>query len=263
MTSFDRVIAHLLDAAQGDAHEDDLVPTSLLVLDDLLAGGLRTGQTTVIASRSGDGASTFALGLARSAAMHHHLPTAVLAPQAPETELVLRLVSAETQIPLQQMRSGRLSDEERRRLRDWRGRLMSGQLMIRAAGHCAGDLVTAVDGVTTEHDGTRLVVVDSIATLGRSAREAVIAMTALARERHFALVLVTGIHHAPRSQWHPPELTDLRDHDAVVDVVDNVLVLEEADPPESVVHVVKHRYGPTGSVRIAKIAHTCAYVNLP
>ena len=47
------VIARLLDEPGAVADRDRTIPTLLTDLDDLLAGGLRTGQTTVVASRAG------------------------------------------------------------------------------------------------------------------------------------------------------------------------------------------------------------------
>lgn len=54
------VVARLLDKPNARADRDRTIPTGLRLLDEILAGGLRTGQTTVVAGRSGDGASTFA-----------------------------------------------------------------------------------------------------------------------------------------------------------------------------------------------------------
>lgn len=93
------VIARLLDEPDATADRDRTIPTLLSELDDLLAGGLRTGQSTIVASRPGEGSSTCALGLARAAALHQGLPTLLITPDAPETEVVMRLISAETHIP--------------------------------------------------------------------------------------------------------------------------------------------------------------------
>ena len=128
-----RVVSRLLGKTNAPVDRNMVIPTSLHDLDSLLAGGLRTGQTTVVAARSGDGASTFALGVARSAALHHQLPTVVIAPGAPESEVVMRLISAETHIPLQRLRRGDFDDSEAQRLREWEERITSKHLSVRAA----------------------------------------------------------------------------------------------------------------------------------
>lgn len=256
------VIARLLDKPSARADPDRVIPTSLRHLDEILAGGLRTGQTTVVAGRSGEGASTFALGLARSAALHHHMPSVVLAPDAPESEVVTRLISAETCIPAQHLRRRHLTEHEQRRLWEQEERLTSAPLGIWAGRQFAGNLVDSVNAMTFEDGDIRLVVADGVATLGDEAREAVSMMTRLARERHFALVLVSGATPPPDGHGDP-SLTDLRDHDAIADLVDTVLMIEQGEPPEAHVHVVKQRYGPTGSFTLGLQHHCSSFTNLP
>lgn len=257
-----RVLARLLNEPDGVADRDRTIPTLLSELDDLLAGGLRTGQTTVVASRPGEGSSTFALGLARAAALHQGVPTLLLTPDAPESEVVMRLIAAETHIPLQRLHRRTLDDRETRRLRERRGRLESAPLSIVAGSPPAGTLMDTVGEMTSEED-LRLVIVDGLTSLGSTTRESVGRMCAWAREEHYALVLVAGVLSTRTGADTAPRLDDLRDHDSLADLVDTVLVLEPQAPPEVAVHVVKHRYGPTGTVRIAHSAHTCAYANLP
>ncbi|MHA7126987.1 DnaB-like helicase C-terminal domain-containing protein [Janibacter indicus] len=256
------VIARLLDEPEAVADRDRAIPTLLRELDDLLAGGLRTGQPTVIASRPGEGSSTFAAGLARAAALHQGISTLLFTPDAPETEVVMRLISAETHIPLQRLRRHTLGDIELQRLRERRGRLESAPLSIVAGSPPAGALVDTVGAMTLEAD-LRLVIVDGLTALGTSTRESVARMCAWAREDHYALVLVGGVRSTTPRSDRSPRLEDLRDHDSMADIVDTVLVLEPDAPPEVDIHVVKHRYGPTGTVRVALSAHTCAFVSLP
>lgn len=256
------VIARLLDEPGATAERDRTIPTLLSELDDLLAGGLRTGQTTIVASRPGEGSSTLALGLARAAALHQGMSTLLIARDAPESEVAMRLISAETHIPLQRMRSRTLDDVETRRLRERRVRLESAPLSIVAGSPPAGTLVDTVGAMTFE-EHLHLVIVDGLTSLGVSTREAVARMCAWARQDHYALVLVGGILSTKSESDAAPRLDDLRDHDSLADIVDTVLVLEPQAPPEVDIHVVKHRYGPTGTVRVAHSAHTCAYVNLP
>lgn len=253
----DQDLARLLDEPDASADRDRTIPTNLKGLDDLLSGGLRTSQTTVVASRTGEGASTFALGVARSAALHHHLPTVFLSPEAPESEVALRVVSAETHIPLRRLRSRTLDGHELDRLRVHRERLSTAPL---------SSVTRLLTGVPVDRarsamaEGARLVVVDAPSAVPR---EAVQDLTASARQHHCALVLVLGAHSDRSHEERAPELHDMRDSDALSDLVDTVLMLHPRSPPDVDVHLAKHRYGATGTVRIAHIAHTCSYVNTP
>lgn len=243
------------------------VPTSLVKLDQLLAGGLHAGQTTIVASRSGDGASRFATGLARSAALHHGKQTVILAPDAPEIEVALRLIAAETRIPLRHLRSGDLSDRHRERLSECQQRLADAPLSIYADDPPAGTLPDSV-GMVSHEDDVELVVADGIAMLGDTVRHDVTYMANWARREHFALVLVSSLHNRRSGeQRNTPQLSDLRDYDEVIDVVDNVLLIDrpelEFDPLDATVHVAKHRYGATGSVDVTFDESTAGFVNPP
>ena len=60
----------------------------------------------MIAARPALGKSTLALDLARSAAIRHKMPTIFFSLEMGKAEIAMRLLSAETTIPLQKMRKG-------------------------------------------------------------------------------------------------------------------------------------------------------------
>ena len=82
------------------------VPTGFTELDEL-THGLHPGQMIVLAARPAVGKSTMGLDIARSAAIKHkhgRPPSSRL--EMSRTEITMRLLSAEAQIQLQDLRKG-------------------------------------------------------------------------------------------------------------------------------------------------------------
>ena len=84
------------------------VPTGFADLD-ALTNGLHGGQLVIIAARPAIGKSTLGLDLARSASIKHGLTSVIFSLEMARNEIVMRLMSAEAQIPLAHMRSGTMA----------------------------------------------------------------------------------------------------------------------------------------------------------
>src|SRR5699024_10361268 len=77
-----------------------------------LTNGLHPGTMIVIAARPGVGKSTLALDFIRSAAIHNDKAAVFFSLVMGKNELVMRLLSAESEIPLQHLRRGELSPHD-------------------------------------------------------------------------------------------------------------------------------------------------------
>ncbi|MCX6464904.1 MAG: AAA family ATPase, partial [Pseudonocardiales bacterium] len=87
------------------------VPTGFADLD-AATNGLHPGQMIVVAARPGLGKSTLGLDFARSCSVKHGMTSAVFSLEMSKSEIVMRLLSAEARIRLQDMRAGRMSDDD-------------------------------------------------------------------------------------------------------------------------------------------------------
>ncbi|MGH3623445.1 MAG: DnaB-like helicase C-terminal domain-containing protein, partial [Sciscionella sp.] len=87
------------------------VPTGFADLDDV-TNGLHPGQMIIVAARPGVGKSTLGLDFARSCSVKHGRTSAIFSLEMSRTEIVMRLLSAEARIRLQDMRTGRMSDDD-------------------------------------------------------------------------------------------------------------------------------------------------------
>ena len=97
------------------------VPTGFADLD-ALTNGLHAGQLIIIAARPAIGKSTLGLDLARSASIRNGLTSVIFSLEMARNEIVMRLMSAEAQVPLAHMRSGTMSDADWQKLARKSGR---------------------------------------------------------------------------------------------------------------------------------------------
>lgn len=87
------------------------VPTGLNDLDHLL-GGLQKSDLLIIAGRPGMGKTGFMLSVAKNAAQKHKKHVAMFSMEMSAEQLVQRLISQETGLDTQKLRTGKLSDNE-------------------------------------------------------------------------------------------------------------------------------------------------------
>ena len=118
-----------IEAARGRDGQMVGVPTGFADLDSL-TNGLHKGQLILIAARPALGKSTLALDLARSAAIRHKMPTIFFSLEMGKAEIAMRLLSAETTIPLQKMRKGNVEANDWKSIAATRGRIESAPLYI-------------------------------------------------------------------------------------------------------------------------------------
>ena len=108
------LIEPAIDEIESIANRGDVmygVPTGFAELDDL-TNGLHAGQMIIIAARPAMGKSTLALDIARSASIKHGLTSAFFSLEMSQTEIVMRLLSAEAQVPLGHIRGGKMTEED-------------------------------------------------------------------------------------------------------------------------------------------------------
>ncbi len=105
------------------------VPTGFIELDELTQG-FQGGQMIVIAARPAMGKSTLALDVARSAAIKHNQTTVIFSLEMSRNEIAMRLLSAEATLNMQDLRKGRLQDEQWAKIATTMGKMDSAPLFI-------------------------------------------------------------------------------------------------------------------------------------
>ena len=266
-------IAPLLDGLAIDSSDEtDLkIPTGFRDVDEALHGGLCVGQVTLIGGIAGVGTSTFALGLARNAALREGLKTLFIAPDSSERELLLRVIAAETRIPVSHLRRGHLDDSEQDKLNRHREALTVTPLLVNAGWSVEGTTHTLLNSAQAWRScGVRFLVLDGTSGAEPQTRELVKGLKILALKHRAAVVVVTKAVVPQHRQSGRPALEDLREYEAIADLVDLVIMLHRDDvhdwnstrPGEADLEIIKHRYGPARLTTIAFQGHYSRFADM-
>lgn len=100
-----------IDQLAGRSEEAYGVPTGFIDLDHML-GGLQPSDLLIVAGRPGMGKTAFMLSIAKNAAQKYKKHIAIFSLEMSSEQLVQRLISQETGIDSQRLRTGKLEEEE-------------------------------------------------------------------------------------------------------------------------------------------------------
>lgn len=251
------------------------VPTGFTTLDQPLGGGIRRGELTVVAGRSGMGATMFVLGLLRNAALRHRFPVLGIAPGQVLSDLHLQVVSAEARVPLHHLRHGLITDGDWRKITRCTDRIEAAPIWLDTTGEPAVDEVADAVAKVHARDPVALVVIDGIENLRSEERSeppylsvarTVERLRTLARHRHLAVVVTCHLDRSARAD-HYPSLADVRDDGDLDAVADTILLLHRDDvydpntlrPGEADVIIAKNR-GPTHTIGVHFQGHYARFV---
>lgn len=264
------------------------VPTGLDV--DKLTSGFQQGDLVIIAARPSMGKTAFVLTAARNAALHpdESLQTnvAIFSLEMSSQSLVQRLLTMEARIDAQSARSGRLKDEDFKRLIDAASRLFTARIFIDdTPGLSIMELRTKCRRLKSEHD-IGMIIVDYLQLMtanvrDNSNREQEIAaisrgLKALAKDLNVPVIALSQLSRAveQRGGDKRPQLSDLRESGSIEQDADVVMFLYRPEyygiktTPEghsthglAEVIVGKQRNGPTGSKRLFFVQNYARFEN--
>ena len=165
--------------------------------------------------------STFALDIARAAAIKHSLPTVVFSLEMSRTEITMRLLSAESEIPLQNMRKGNMRDRDWTRLAETQGRIHGAPLFIDDSPNMSLMEIRAKCRRLKQRNDLKLVVVDYLQLMSSGKRvesrqqevaEFSRALKLLAKELEVPLIALSQLNRGPEQRTDKkPQMSDLRE----------------------------------------------------
>jgi replicative DNA helicase len=255
------------------------VPTGFADLDALL-NGLHPGQLIVVAGRPGLGKSAASLDFARHAAVRHGLASAIFSLEMSKVEIVMRVLAAESRVPLHVLRSGRLSDDDWTRLARRMGEISEAPLFLDDTPNLTLMEVRAKARRLRQRHDLKLLVVDYLQLMTSPKRvesrqqevsELSRGLKLLAKEIDCPVVAVAQLNRGPEQRTDKrPQLSDLRESGAIEQDSDVVILLHRDDyydresprAGEADFIVAKHRNGPTGTVTVAAQLHLSRFVDM-
>ncbi|MBN9105789.1 MAG: replicative DNA helicase [Propionibacteriaceae bacterium] len=255
------------------------VPTGFLDLDEL-TNGLHAGQMVIIAARPGVGKSTLGLDFARAASIQHGLCSAFFSLEMTKTEIVMRLISAEAQVPLNEIRRGHMSDENWRRIARKTADVSSAPLFIDDSPNQTMMEIRAKARRLKQRHDLKLVIVDYMQLMSSGKRvesrqlevsEFSRQMKLLAKELDVPVVALSQLNRGPEQRTDKkPMLSDLRESGSLEQDADVVILLHRDDmynnaserAGEADLIVAKHRNGQTKTVTVAFQGHYSRFVDM-
>jgi replicative DNA helicase len=262
------------------------VPTGFRDLDTL-TGGWQNSDLIIIAGRPSAGKTAFALSLGRNAATHSEKPTGVgiFSLEMSMQQLVMRLLCAEAKVDAHLVRTGRLPDDDWKRLSLAAGRLTNTQVFIDDTASLAILELRAKARRLKAERNIGLLIVDYLQLLqgpkSSENREKEISaisrsLKALAKELNIPVIALSQLSRAVESRTDKrPILSDLRESGAIeqdADVVAFVHRSEMYEDPNSEEYrdvsgkaeiiVGKQRNGPVGDIELAFVRKYARFENL-
>jgi replicative DNA helicase len=196
------------------------IPTGFTRLDEI-TNGLHPGQMITVAGRPGSGKSTLALDFARSAAIRHRKPTVLFSLEMGKLELMMRLLSAEALVPLRNMRSGHMADQDWARLARRAGDLAEAPLFLDDSPNLTMMEIRAKARRLRQRHDLQLIVIDYLQLMTSGKRvesrqqevsEFSRAIKLLAKELDVPVVALSQLNRGPEQRTDKrPMLADLRE----------------------------------------------------
>ena len=255
------------------------IPTGFIDLDNL-TNGLHGGQMIIVAARPGVGKSTLALDFMRSCSIKHNKASVIFSLEMSKSEIVMRPLSAETEIRLSDMRAGRMSDEAWAKLANRVGQISEAPLFIDdSANLTMMEIRSKARRLKQKHD-LQMIVVDYLQLMSSGKRvesrqqevsEFSRQLKLLAKELDVPLVAISQLNRGPESRTDKrPQLADLRESGSLEQDADMVMLLYRPDSQdkdderagEADIILAKHRGGPIDTVQVAHQLHYSKFVDM-
>lgn len=264
------------------------VPTGFTALDRITYGWQST-DLIILAARPSVGKTAFALNLARSAALHPTKPTAVgfFSLEMSSSQLVQRILSAESEIWLEKIARGKLEEHEMKQLYK-RGidRLSNAPIFIDdSAALNIFELRAKCRRLKNKHN-VGLIIIDYLQLMSGSAdrnsnREQEISkisrdLKGLAKELQVPIIALSQLSREVEKRKEGnkmPQLSDLRESGAIEQDADMVMFLYrpeyyditanefgESNKGETHVKIAKHRNGSLETIKLRALLHIQKFV---
>lgn len=242
------------------------VPTGFHDLDNKLAG-MQDSNLLILAARPGIGKTTLALNMALHIATKDKIPVGFFSLEMSKEELVDRLLVSQADIDAWRLKTGKLSDDDYKRLTAAMGELSEAPLFIDdTPGISILEMRTKARKLKAEKN-LKLLVVDylQLADPGKRFDSRVNEVSFisqglknLARELRIPVLALSQLSRAVEQRGSKrPQLADLRESGAIEQDADVVMFIYSEEDSEDLLdtskrlvklNIAKHRNGPVGDI---------------
>ncbi|OGU66317.1 MAG: replicative DNA helicase [Ignavibacteria bacterium RIFCSPHIGHO2_02_FULL_56_12] len=272
----------MLESIHGSHSGVTGVPSGFTDLDNL-TGGFQYSDLIIVAGRPSQGKTALVLSLARNAAVLHDVPIGFFSLEMSVQQLVMRLMCAEARVDAHKVRTGRLPEDEWKKLSVSVGRLYKTKIFIDdTPGLGILELRAKSRRLKAEHN-VGLIIVDYLQLMqgprNAQSREQEISaisrsLKGLAKELSIPVIALSQLNRAVEARTDKrPALADLRESGAIEQDADVVIFVHRAEvygidtvdgePTEGVAEIIigKQRNGPTDAIKLQFIKQYARFEN--
>jgi replicative DNA helicase len=196
------------------------------------------------------------------------------------SEITMRLLSAESRVPLNALRNGSMRDEDWTKLARKMGEISSAPLFIDDSPNMTMMEIRAKARRLKQRHDLRLIVIDymQLMTSGRKVESRQVEVSEfsrqiklLAKELEVPIIALSQLNRGPEQRGDKrPMMSDLRESGSLEQDADMVILLHRDDvyekestrPGEADLIVAKHRNGPTRDIVVAFQGHYSRFVDM-
>jgi len=269
-------------------HKDGMsgLPSGYTQLDRI-TNGWQKSDLVIVAARPSMGKTAFVLSMARNIAVDFNKPVAFFSLEMSSLQLVMRLISNETELDAEKLKKGQLTMAEWEQLNSQITKLEDAPLIIDDTPALSVFELRAKARKLVAKHGLELIVIDYLQLMtagndGRGNREQEISMISrslksIAKELNVPIIALSQLSRAVETRGGDkrPQLSDLRESGAIEQDADMVIFLyrpEYYDIPDDAegnstadmaeLIISKHRNGQTGNVKLKFIKKLAKFRSL-
>lgn len=247
---------------------------------DYKTAGLQPSDLILVAARPSMGKTAFVLNIAEYVAVKSNITTAIFSLEMSKDQLVKRIISMNSKVDSQAIRSGDLKDEDWIKLVESARMIGNSNLIIDdTPGISIGELRSKCRKFKLENN-LGLVIIDYLQLMSGSKKsesrqqeisEISRSLKALAREISAPVIALSQLSRAVEQRPDKrPMLSDLRESGAIEQDADVVMFIyrddyynhDSEDAGISEIIIGKQRNGPTGTVKLAWLSQFTKFANL-
>ena len=256
------------------------VPTGFIQLDDKTAG-LHGSELILIAARPAMGKTAFALNIATYASTRANVPVAIFSLEMSKEQLANRILCSEALVDSNNVRTGKLNDEELAKLAETSGELSQAPIYVDDTPGISIMEIRAKCRKMKLEKNIGLVIIDYLQLIQGSSKNAnnrvneigeiSRSLKILAKELNVPVIALSQLSRAVESREdHRPMLSDLRESGSIEQDADIVMFLyrddyyNEESTKKNIAEVIiaKQRSGSTGTVELAWMGQYTKFGNI-
>ena len=246
---------------------------------DALTNGFHPGNMIVLAARPAVGKSTLGLDIARHASIHNRETSVIFSLEMSRSEITMRMLAAEARVPLNNIRSGKLGEEEWSKMARRMGEISDAPMFIDDSANLSLMEIRAKSRRLKQRHNLKLIIIDYLQLMTSGKRvenrqqevsEFSRQLKLLAKELNVPVVAISQLNRSPEQRSDKkPMLSDLRESGSIEQDADVVILLHREDlydsqnrSGEADLIVAKHRNGPTRTITVSAQLHFARFTDM-